>query len=38
MFGLGYLGVGVVILVIYFLNSINILKEYERGVIFRPGW
>ena len=37
MFGLGYLGVGVVILVIYFLNSINILKEYERGVIFRLG-
>ena len=37
MFGLGYLGVGAVILVIYFLNSINILKEYERGVIFRLG-
>ena len=37
MFGLGYLGVGVVIVVIYFLNSINILKEYERGVIFRLG-
>ena len=37
MFGLGYLWVGAVILVIYFLNSINILKEYERGVIFRLG-
>ena len=37
MFGLGYVGVGVVILVIYLLNSINILKEYERGVIFRLG-
>ncbi len=37
MFGLGYLGVGIVILVIYLLNSINILKEYERGVIFRLG-
>ena len=37
MFGLGYVGVGVVILVIYLLNSMNILKEYERGVIFRLG-
>ena len=27
----------VVILVLYILNSINILKEYERGVIFRLG-
>ena len=37
MFGLGPLGVVAVILAIYFLNSINILKEYERGVIFRLG-
>ena len=36
-FGLGPLGVVAVILAIYFLNSINILKEYERGVIFRLG-
>ena len=27
----------VVIVVLYVLNSINILKEYERGVIFRLG-
>ena len=26
-----------VIVVLYILNSINILKEYERGVIFRLG-
>jgi regulator of protease activity HflC (stomatin/prohibitin superfamily) len=29
--------VAVVVVVIYFLNSINILAEYERGVIFRLG-
>ena len=37
MFGLGPLWVVAVILAIYFLNSINVLKEYERGVIFRLG-
>jgi regulator of protease activity HflC (stomatin/prohibitin superfamily) len=35
--GLGPLGVVAVILAIYFFNSINILREYERGVIFRLG-
>jgi regulator of protease activity HflC (stomatin/prohibitin superfamily) len=29
--------VAAVVVVIYFLNSINILAEYERGVIFRLG-
>ncbi|MCU1309787.1 MAG: domain, Band 7 family protein [Candidatus Angelobacter sp.] len=29
--------VSTVVVVIYFLNSINILAEYERGVIFRLG-
>ena len=27
----------VVIVVIYLLNSIKVLREYERGVIFRLG-
>jgi regulator of protease activity HflC (stomatin/prohibitin superfamily) len=27
----------VAIIILYLLNSINILKEYERGVIFRLG-
>jgi regulator of protease activity HflC (stomatin/prohibitin superfamily) len=29
--------IGIVIVVIYLLNSIKILREYERGVIFRLG-
>src|SRR6266446_5477569 len=29
--------VAIIVVVIYFLNSINILAEYERGVIFRLG-
>jgi regulator of protease activity HflC (stomatin/prohibitin superfamily) len=29
--------VGVVILLIWFANSLNVLREYERGVIFRVG-
>jgi regulator of protease activity HflC (stomatin/prohibitin superfamily) len=39
LFGLsfGALGIIVVILAIYTLNSIKILAEYERGVIFRFG-
>ena len=27
----------IVIVVLYLINSLNILKEYERGVIFRLG-
>ncbi|XWK70405.1 hypothetical protein RBB80_14045 [Tunturiibacter gelidiferens] len=27
----------IVIVVLYLVNSLNILKEYERGVIFRLG-
>jgi regulator of protease activity HflC (stomatin/prohibitin superfamily) len=33
----GFVAVLVVIVVIYFLSSIKILAEYERGVIFRLG-
>jgi regulator of protease activity HflC (stomatin/prohibitin superfamily) len=29
--------VGVVIIVLYFWSTVNILKEYERGVVFRLG-
>jgi regulator of protease activity HflC (stomatin/prohibitin superfamily) len=29
--------VGVIIVVLYLLTSIKILREYERGVIFRLG-
>ena len=36
LFG-GAMGVAIVILVIYVLSSIKILREYERGVIFRLG-
>jgi regulator of protease activity HflC (stomatin/prohibitin superfamily) len=36
LFG-GVVGIGVIIVVIYFLSSIKILREYERGVIFRLG-
>jgi len=28
---------GFVILVIWLFNSLNVLREYERGVIFRIG-
>ena len=28
---------GVLVLVIWLINSINVLREYERGVIFRLG-
>ena len=33
----GFLGILIVVIVIYFLSSIKILAEYERGVIFRLG-
>ena len=33
----GFLGILIVVIVIYFLSSIKILGEYERGVIFRLG-
>ena len=29
--------VGIIIVVLYLWSTINILKEYERGVIFRLG-
>jgi regulator of protease activity HflC (stomatin/prohibitin superfamily) len=29
--------IGVVIVLIWFFNSLNVLREYERGVIFRVG-
>ena len=28
---------GVVVIVIWLFNSLNVLREYERGVIFRIG-
>jgi len=36
-FGFGFGTIIAVIVVIYFLSSIKILAEYERGVIFRLG-
>jgi regulator of protease activity HflC (stomatin/prohibitin superfamily) len=35
--GFPVIAIAVVIVVIYFLSSIKILAEYERGVIFRLG-
>jgi len=37
MFGLSGVTIAVVIIIIILVNSINILKEYERGVIFTLG-
>jgi len=37
MFGLSFGFIALVILAIYLLSSIKILREYERGVIFRLG-
>jgi len=36
-FSFGFVTVAIIIVVIYFLSSIKILAEYERGVIFRLG-
>jgi regulator of protease activity HflC (stomatin/prohibitin superfamily) len=36
-FSFGFATVAIIIVVIYFLGSIKILAEYERGVIFRLG-
>jgi regulator of protease activity HflC (stomatin/prohibitin superfamily) len=36
-FSFGFVSVAIIIVVIYFLSSIKILAEYERGVIFRLG-
>jgi regulator of protease activity HflC (stomatin/prohibitin superfamily) len=35
--GFGFIAIVLIVLVLYFLNSIKILAEYERGVIFRLG-
>src|ERR1700694_5620161 len=35
--GLSFTGIAIVVVVLYFLSSIKILREYERGVIFRLG-
>src|ERR1700680_3471339 len=35
--GLSFTGIAIVVVVLYFLSSIKILAEYERGVIFRLG-
>ncbi len=35
--GIGTFGIVIVIVFLYFLSSIKILAEYERGVIFRLG-
>ena len=37
MFPLDLTTVGILIIIIYLLSSIKILREYERGVIFRLG-
>jgi regulator of protease activity HflC (stomatin/prohibitin superfamily) len=37
MMGIGIPGIVFIIVVIYLLNSIKILNEYERGVVFRLG-
>ena len=34
---LGPIGVAIIVAVLYFLSSIKILAEYERGVIFNLG-
>jgi len=36
-FGIGTIGIGIIVVVLYVLSSIKILTEYERGVIFRLG-
>ena len=35
--GFGFTTIVIIIFAIYLLSSIKILKEYERGVIFRLG-
>src|SRR6202158_3509017 len=35
--GLSFTGIVIIVVVLYFLTSIKILAEYERGVIFRLG-
>jgi regulator of protease activity HflC (stomatin/prohibitin superfamily) len=35
--GLSFTGIAIIVVVLYFLSSIKILAEYERGVIFRLG-
>jgi regulator of protease activity HflC (stomatin/prohibitin superfamily) len=35
--GFGFFTIAAIIAVLYFLSSIKILAEYERGVIFRLG-
>ncbi len=35
--GFGFIAIVVIVLALYLLNSIKILAEYERGVIFRLG-
>jgi len=35
--GLAQIGIGLAILVILIVNTVKVLKEYERGVIFRLG-
>ena len=35
--GLSFTGIVIIVVVLYFLSSIKILAEYERGVIFRLG-
>ncbi len=37
IFGLGFFSIALIIIALYFLSSIKILAEYERGVIFRFG-
>ncbi len=37
MLGIGVPGIVAIIVVIYLLNCIKILREYERGVVFRLG-
>src|SRR5690242_8885301 len=36
-FGIGIFGVAGIIFALYIISSIKILREYERGVIFRLG-
>ena len=35
--GLSFTGIVIIVVILYFLSSIKILAEYERGVIFRLG-
>src|ERR1043166_6673130 len=36
-FGFSFVTIALIIVVLYVLSSIKILREYERGVIFRLG-